>query len=85
MAFLILFKNDYFSHTSTLPDGETVVNRIADLYETFSHESLVINVLAGILVALAILIPCILRCDAFRKGIPREGRSGDDFESHNGI
>jgi len=70
------------SSRSTLQDGETVVNNIGDIYATFPHEGLVINVLGAVLVALAILIPAILKCDAFRKGLPREGRSNeDDFES----
>ena len=71
-----------YSSRSTLQDGETVVNNIGDIYATFPHEGLVINVLGAVLVALAILIPAILKCDAFRKGLPREGRSNeDDFES----
>ena len=58
------------------------MNNIGDIYATFPHEGLVINVLGAVLVGLAVLVPAILKCDAFRKGLPREGRNEDDFESH---
>ena len=70
------------SSRSTTLDGETVVNNIGDIYSTFTEEGLVINALGAVLVGLAILVPAILKCDAFRKGLPREGRHEDDFESH---
>ena len=57
---------------------------IGSLYQNSiegDHHGLVINVLGGSLVLLAILVPVILKCDAFRKGIPDEGRRGSTDSS----
>ena len=54
-----------------------MIAAIGDLYTKSiegHHQALVINVLGGCLVILAILVPFILKCDAFRKGVPTEGR-----------
>ena len=77
----IVISNAFDSSRSVLQDGETVVNNIGDIYSTFPHEGLVVNVLGAVLVGLAILLPAILKCDAFRKGLPYEGRNPEDFES----
>ena len=39
----------------------------------FSEEAIFLNTMGAILIALAILVPCILGCEGFRKGLPREG------------
>jgi hypothetical protein len=68
------------SQTADKADRE-VFAAIADEYtESIEghHQALVINVLGGCLVLLAILIPFILKCDAFRKGVPMEGKTGNE-------
>ena len=50
---------------------------IGDKYEALVDEAFVLNALGIALVGLAILIPWIVRCPAFRKGLPREGRPSD--------
>ena len=70
----------FSSKTADKADRE-VFAAIADEYtESIEghHQALVINVLGGCLVLLAILIPFILKCDAFRKGIPMEGKTGNE-------
>jgi len=37
------------------------------------QEAIFRNTIAAVLAALGLLLPCILRCDAFRQGLPREG------------
>ena len=69
----------FFSSKTADKDDKEVFAAIADEYHQSTeghHQALVINVLGGCLVLLAILIPCILKCDAFRRGIPMEGRPG---------
>ena len=39
----------------------------------FSEEAIFLNTMGAILIALAVLVPCILGCEGFRKGLPREG------------
>jgi len=41
----------------------------------FIPEGIIINTMGCTLVALAILVPCIIKFDPFRKGIPPEGGS----------
>jgi hypothetical protein len=42
------------------------------------NEAIIVNTIAAALVGLIILIPCILKCDAFRKGLEQE--AGGDSE-----
>ena len=71
-----------FSSTRELDDqGHTLIRSIGDKYSNFEDETYVINALGAALIALAILIPWILGCPAFRKGLKREGR----FENSAGI
>jgi len=42
-------------------------------YESLGEEAIFRNTIGAILAALGLLIPCILRCDAFRLGLAREG------------
>ena len=60
-------------------DGEngSVIRFIGDQYSSFTEETWVINAFGAALVALAILIPWILGCPAFGKGLKREGRRYD--------
>ena len=37
------------------------------------EEAIFRNTIGAILAALGLLIPCMLRCDSFRQGLPREG------------
>ena len=39
----------------------------------FSEEAIFLNTMGAILIALAVLVPCVLGCVGFRKGLPREG------------
>ena len=52
---------------------------IGDLYMDFSDEGIIVNALGATLVALAILIPWIIGCPTFRKGLPREGRAENNI------
>jgi hypothetical protein len=54
------------------------VEVIGNEYFEFVTEGIIINALGAAMLALAILMPCILKCDPFRKGIPKEG--GSEFE-----
>ena len=75
------------STTTGDKDDKEVFAAIADQYtESIQghHQALVINVLGGCLVILAIIVPCILKCDAFRKGVPMEGRPGSASSEEDG-
>jgi hypothetical protein len=48
---------------------------IGNEYMDFISEGIIINTMGCALVALAILVPCIVKFDPFRKGIPNEGGS----------
>lgn len=65
--------------TSTL-NGKPIqaVEVIGNEYMEFIPEGFIINSLGCALVALAILVPCIVKLDPFRKGIPPEGGSLSD-------
>jgi len=43
------------------------------IFELKSEEAIFINTIGAVLIGLAILIPCLVRCEGFRKGLPREG------------
>ena len=53
-------------------DEETYYKAIADLYSELPNEAIIVNTICAALVGLAILLPCILKCDAFRKGLEPE-------------
>ena len=44
------------------------------------NEAIIVNTIAVALVALAILMPCILKCDSFRKGLENEADVESDVE-----
>ena len=48
---------------------------LAPEYTFLSEEAIFRNTIGAILAALGLLLPAILACDAFRQGLPREGRS----------
>lgn len=50
----------------------TYYKGISDLYEELPNEAIILNTIGAALVGLAILMPCILKCDAFRKGLKNE-------------
>jgi len=50
---------------------------IADLYFELPNEAIIVNTIGAALVGLAILMPCILKCDAFRKGLKNEADEDD--------
>ena len=58
-------------------DGSILYKGIADLYTELPNEAIIINTMAAALIALAILMPCILKCDAFRKGLENEVDESD--------
>ncbi len=51
---------------------------IGDQYSHLPDEAVVINALAAALAAAAIVLPVVVQCGAFKKGLPSEGakRSG---------
>lgn len=61
-------------------DKPTLYKGIADLYTELPNEAIIVNTIAAALVGLAILLPCILKCDAFRKGLENEADVDSDIE-----
>merc|ERR1719412_1637181 len=53
---------------------------IGDLYTELPNEAIIINTLAAAMVALAILLPCIIKCDTFHKGLEPEAEVESDVE-----
>ena len=53
-------------------DEETYFKAIADLYSELPNEAIILNTICAAMVALVILLPCILKCDSFRKGLENE-------------
>ena len=64
----------FASSTRQVDADENIVVQLGDQYENMELEGIVVNALGATLVALAILVPWIVRCPTFRKGLPREGR-----------
>lgn len=63
---------DYYS------DEKPVLYKgIADLYHELPNEAIIVNTIAAALIGLAILLPCILKCDSFRKGLENEVDDSD--------
>jgi len=58
----------------------TLFKGIADLYEELPNEAIILNTIGACLVGLAILMPCILKCDAFKKGLQPEAGEGSEDE-----
>jgi len=50
----------------------TYYKGISDLYEELPNEAIILNTIGAALIGLAILMPFILKCDAFRKGLKNE-------------
>ena len=65
--------SEHFSGTGLDTIGREVITDLGGKYMDFSEEAIFLNTMGAILIALAILIPCILGCQGFRKGLPREG------------
>lgn len=59
------------------------VESIGNEYTEFVTEGIIINTMGIAMVALAILLPCILKFDPFRKGIPPEGGGVEDDEEED--
>ena len=55
----------------------TLYKGIGDLYDELPNEAIIVNTIGAALVGLAILMPCILKCDAFRKGLENEADESD--------
>merc|ERR1719225_850845 len=66
---------DYYADTKPV-----LYNGIGDLYTELPNEAIIVNTIACALVALAILMPCILKCDSFRKGLENEADVESDVE-----
>jgi len=60
--------------------GEAGNKSIADLYEKLPNEAIILNTIGAALVGLAIVMPCILKCDAFKKGLEPEAGDDSDIE-----
>ena len=60
--------------------GEAGNKSIADLYEKLPNEAIILNTIGAALVGLAIVMPCILKCDAFKKGLEPEAGEDSDIE-----
>jgi len=58
----------------------TLFKGIGDLYEELPNEAIILNTIGAVLVGLAILMPCILKCDAFKKGLQPEAGEGSEDE-----
>ena len=78
----------FFSSIKTEPDEyeydfeskPTLFKGIGDLYEELPNEAIILNTIGAVLVGLAILMPCILKCDAFKKGLQPEAGEGSEDE-----
>ncbi len=68
---------DQYDYDETKTDG---FQAIGDLYTLLPNEAIIVNTIAAALVGLVILLPCILKCDSFRKGLEQEG-----YDSENDI
>merc|ERR1712008_625604 len=76
----------FFSSIKTEPDEyeydfeskPTLFKGIGDLYEELPTEAIILNTIGTCLVGLAILMPCILKCDAWKIREPEAG--GEDSE-----
>jgi len=54
--------------------GKEVITELGQFYMyNFSEEAIFLNTMGAILISLGILVPCVLGCEGFRKGLPREG------------
>lgn len=53
--------------------GRVVITDLGMKYKNFSEEAIFLNTMGAILIGLAVMVPCILGCQGFRKGLPREG------------
>ena len=60
--------------------GEAGNKSITDLYEKLPNEAIILNTIGAALVGLAIVMPCILKCDAFKKGLEPEAGEDSDIE-----
>ena len=78
----------FFSSIKSEPDEyeydfeskPTLYKGIADLYEELPNEAIILNTIGAALVGLAIVMPCILKCDAFKKGLEPEAGEDSDIE-----
>ena len=53
--------------------AEGEAGEVAPHLEVLTEEGIFRNTIGGILAALGLLLPCLLRCEAFRQGLAREG------------
>ena len=67
------FQCNIFSNTGLDTIGRTVITELGGKYMNFDEEAIFLNTMGAILIGLAVLVPCVLGCEGFRKGLPREG------------
>ena len=87
-AFIQYIISCFFSSIKTEPDEyeydfeskPTLFKGIGDLYEELPNEAIILNTIGAALVGLAIVMPCILKCDAFKKGLEPEAGDNSDIE-----
>jgi len=69
-----LTEKAYFTLSEKITlEGKPFYSSLGGLYENLSEEAIFINTIGACLIGLAILVPCLVRCESFRKGLPREG------------
>ena len=67
----------FFSATKLDTIGNEVITELGEKYINFSEEAIFLNTMGAILIGLAVLVPCVLGCEGFRKGLPKEGEEDD--------
>ena len=53
-----------------------VITGLGEKYFKMSEEAIILNTIGVILIALAVVMPVIIGCGGFRRGIVREGEGG---------
>ena len=65
----------HFSTDGYDSTGQLVITKLAEKYINLSEEAIFLNTIGVILIALAVVMPVILGCQGFRRGLSREGLS----------
>jgi len=68
-----LTEKAFFELRSELVEDASVTAIAEDPLENLGEEAIFRNTIGAILAALGLLIPAMLTCDSFRRGLPREG------------
>jgi hypothetical protein len=68
--------NLYFSSNEEDSAGQLVITGLGEKYIKMSEEAIFLNTIGVILIALAVVMPVIIGCGGFRRGLVREGDGG---------